>query len=177
MDIQVPEPLRVVSEPLRVLFLDFDGVLNNHQTKQRYRKDGQPGGATIGFDPRNVAVLNQFLESARVKIVVTSSWRWNHTLEELRAVLRAAGVRGEVIDATSTRSPGSRGREIQAWLDQHGPVEAFVIIDDSADMDHLLPKLARTSMETGMREKHVPLAFKILSEPIPNFPEALVIKP
>lgn len=62
-------------------------------------------------------------------------------------------------------------------MDQNGPVEAFVIIDDSADMDHLLPKLARTSMETGIHEKHVPLALKILAEPVPVFPEALVLKP
>lgn len=161
----------------RILFLDFDGVLNHSRTKERYRRNGQSGGAIIGFDPRNVAVLNQFLEPARVKIVVTSSWRWNHTLDELRAVLKTAGVKGEVLDKTATTSPGSRGQEIQAWITRHGPVEAFVIIDDSADMAHLLPKLVLTSMETGMREKHVPMALKILAEPVPVISEALLVVP
>lgn len=164
-----------LSEGRRILFLDFDGVLNSSRTKERYSRDGRSTSGIIGFDPRNVAVLNQFLESARVKIVVTSSWRWNHTLEELRVVLRNAGVRGEVIDRTALTSLGSRGQEIQAWLDRAGPIEAFVIIDDSSDMAHLLPKLAQTSMETGMREKHVPLALKILAEPVPAISDALVL--
>ena len=162
---------------LRICMLDFDGVLNHSRTKERYSRTGQPNSSIIGFDPRNVAVLNQFLEPARVKIVVTSSWRWTHTLDELKALLKTAGVHGEVIGATKRQSMANRGLEIQGWLDANGPVEAFVILDDSSDMGHLLPKLVQTSMETGMREKHVPAALKILAEPVPVVSEALLVVP
>lgn len=123
-----------------------------------------PDSAVIGLDPRNVAVFNQFLDQARTKIVVTSSWRWNHSLSELQQLLVMAGVKGEVIGATKRRSMANRGLEIQDWLDTNEPLRSFVILDDSADMGHLAPKLVQTSMDTGLREKHVPLALKILSE-------------
>lgn len=157
--------------------MDFDGVLNNRRTKERYSKEGEPPRSKIGFDPRNVAVFNQFLDAARVEIVVTSTWRYNNSLEELRTALLGAGVTGKLLDKLPPVALASRGKEIQAWLDSHGPVETFVIIDDSADMDHLLPRLARTDMETGMREKHVPGALKILNQPLPVMPNALVLQP
>ena len=164
-------------KPRRIVFLDIDGVLNNRQTKERYRREG--GAEVIGLDPRNIAVFNQFLDTARVDAVITSTWRYNHTLEQLRAVLLSAGVNVRVIDQLPPYALASRGLEIQAWLDGHPQprIETFVIIDDSADMDHLLPRLARTDFQTGMREKHVPLALKILNQMLPVLPDALVIQP
>lgn len=165
-------------KPRRICFLDIDGVLNNRHTKERYSRDGGPG-SIIGFDPRNVAVFNQFLDAARVDAVITSTWRYNHTLEQLRAVLLNAGVNVRVIDMLPPHSLASRGLEIQAWLDGHPQprIETFVIIDDSADMDHLLPRLARTDFQTGMREKHVPIALRILNQLLPVLPDALVLQP
>lgn len=167
-------------KPLRVVFLDFDGVLNHERTKERYRRgtDGHvPGASLIGLDPRNVAVFNQFLEQAKAQIVVSSSWRWTHSLEELRHVLAVSGVKGQVLGMTRRRSMANRGLEIQDWIDSNGPLQTFVILDDSSVMGHLASRLVQTSMETGMREKHVPMGLKILSELIPTLSDALVITP
>ncbi len=146
---------------LRVVFTDFDGVLNNTKTTVQYRHPVRPGGAMVGIDPANVSVFNDLLAAIPLKIVITSSWRWTHSLDELRAILSNAGVRGEVIGKTGTDYPGNRGKEIQAWIDKNGPVDSFVVLDDSEEMDHLTPKLVRTSTATGMQEKHVQAALKL----------------
>jgi len=152
----------------KVTFLDVDGVLNNVKTKERYNgKLGATAFQLIGFDPKNVAAFNAFQRVANTQIVVSSSWRCGRSVEELREILRDAGVVGEVIDKTGHALSRRRGFEIQDWLDAN-PVDGFVILDDSDDMEHLLPKLVRTSWAKGMLKKHVPLALKVLAEPVIN---------
>jgi hypothetical protein len=58
-----------------------------------------------------------------------------------------------------------RGHEIQAWLDARArrqTIESFVILDDSADMAHLLPRLVRTPFATGLGDEHVDQAVAML---------------
>jgi hypothetical protein len=43
------------------------------------------------------------------------------------------------------------------------PVESFVILDDDADMEHLLPRLVQTSMDDGLQDRHVEKAVEILN--------------
>jgi hypothetical protein len=152
----------------RVTALDFDGVLNNGTTTTLFT--GELLGTafqTIGLDPDNVAVFNNFQKRADTKIVVSSSWRWGRTVKELAKILKDAGVLGEVIGATPQLGT-RRGTEIQAWLDANPPVSGLVIFDDDQDMEHLEPWLVRTSPQTGIRKKHVQLAHKVLARPIPG---------
>lgn len=107
---------------MRVLFLDFDGVLNSSWDLQ---VDGRsfsteelavaesllpfiegPGYAhKIALDLRTldrsaVERLNRIVELTGVKVVVSSSWRKTYTVEGLRRILAHVGFRGEVIDRT-----------------------------------------------------------------------------
>jgi hypothetical protein len=43
-----------------------------------------------------------------------------------------------------------RGLEIQAWMDDHGIPDRFVIVDDMSDMEHLLPRLIQTRSTVGL---------------------------
>src|SRR4051794_19929728 len=73
------------TKPCRLVFLDFDGVLNselsNKQMGTRYR-----------FAPRSVAALNFLLQQSNAYIVLTSSWRENWTLRENAEFLERDGV-------------------------------------------------------------------------------------
>lgn len=149
--------------PSRAIFADIDGVLNHSKTKERYRHQSRPGGAVMGIDPANVAVFNQLLSEVPLGVVITSSWRWTHTLEELRAIFSKAGIRGEVLGKIGVQYPGSRWKDIQAWINENGPIASFVIFDDGEDMGPLASRLVRTAPETGLREKHVSLALKLLN--------------
>ena len=137
----------------RILFLDFDGVLNSEQSAHWCHKRGVENG---GFSPRNpefcpysVNNLEYILkEYPDLKIVVSSAWRLGRTVEELQELLfKYANVpKDRVIDKTKTLRNFSddRGYEIQDWLDRN-PTEKFCIVDDDSDMLHLLPKLVQTS--------------------------------
>jgi hypothetical protein len=143
---------------MKVLFLDFDGVLNSGAfiEVRGYRPET--------LDAAAVARLNGVLARTRARVVVSSTWRLGYTLGELRDILVRHGFEGEVIGVTPhlgraavfplQRTP--RGMEIQAWLDaQPEPPEAIAIVDDDEDMAHLDARLVRTDFETGLLDEHV----------------------
>lgn len=54
---------------LKLIFLDVDGVLNCHHTKDR-----APSGV-IGIDPQKVLLLRQIVQETHACIVLASSWQ------------------------------------------------------------------------------------------------------
>lgn len=155
---------------MRVLFLDLDGVVNSHDWFRRRVKE-RPTGSYFErqIDPQAIALLNEITKATGTKVVISSTWRKNHTLQELRAGLGNRGFRGEIIGMTCELASGVRGREIQAWLDEYknwggyrplDVVERFAIVDDDSDMEHLLPHLIQTKFELGLT---VIIASKIIA--------------
>jgi hypothetical protein len=79
------------------------------------------------FNPKAVSNINLLISYTRAKIVVSSTWRTQFTLQQLKDMFRSNGINGEVIDITSIGL--TRGEEIQEWIDYHG-VESYIVIDD-----------------------------------------------
>ncbi|MGE0444532.1 MAG: HAD domain-containing protein [Vicinamibacterales bacterium] len=109
---------------MKVIFLDFDGVLNTPQTWAHHDK--------LGLDVERVALLQSLCELTGAVVVISSTWRMVHALEDLRVMLAERGFRGEVIGATPALLP-KRSDEIRAWLDDHHEVTHYVVLDDSRD--------------------------------------------
>jgi hypothetical protein len=152
---------------MKVIFLDFDGVLNSWRwyknlalagRKPSMRPDDQ-------IDPKAVSVLNTIIEKTGAKVVVSSTWRIARSVEQLQEILTKYGFAGQVIGKTP-RLGGprpQRGDEIQVWLDENPGVERFVIIDDDSDMVHLMNRLVRTDMKKGLTKAHAEEVVKLLS--------------
>lgn len=156
---------------MKVIFLDIDGVLNNLSC---YGK-GQTADVYTRADSRCVEALNRVTKETGARIVVSSVWR-HAGLKKIRDILRAWGVTGKVIGCTpdlARKAQDSalylatqRGDEIQAWLDAHAErarVDGFCIIDDDADMKHLLPKLVQTDFDHGLTQAHAERVIAMLS--------------
>lgn len=155
---------------MKIIFLDFDGVLNSRAFENAY-----PPAQSVGLapndrwihaiDPAAVELLNGVVRGSGAKVVISSTWRRGFPIEKIRAFLVTRGFEGEVIDVTPShvRAGAQRGDEIQAWLDNHPEVTAFVILDDVDDMAHLLDRLVRTDIATGLRAEHCTKALELLS--------------
>ena len=163
---------------MKVIFLDFDGVLNS--ARYFYGPDRvsaenltQLWKCIHMLDPATAPLLNAITDASGARLVISSSWRLAYPLGIIDKAMKHRGFTGQVIGKTGYRSDGDstsrRGLEIQDWMDQHHeagwePIEAFVILDDSADMGPLLPKLVRTTWEEGLLAEHVEPALRILEE-------------
>lgn len=154
----------------RVLFLDFDGVLNSDEWVARRRADGEPfTGASGAIDSEAVFWLQKIVEKANAKVVISSSWRELYSVPELVTILRKHGFRGEVIGKTprlDSLVPGTvRGHEIAAWMDSQLEWPAgFCILDDHADMAHLMPWLVQTDPLVGLVRQDVARAVAVLGK-------------
>ena len=109
---------------MRVVFLDFDGVLN----------DGRVGHAPH-FQEQYLARLQRILSVGRAVVVVISGWRRSLPLVDLAGHLRRAGLRVNVVDAVGWKpsADGTDGRmdQTRRWLLSHPGVTSWVILDDS----------------------------------------------
>jgi Swiss Army Knife RNA repair-like protein len=154
---------------MNIIFLDFDGVLND-------RKWLSQEGTRDDVDPERVRLLNWLVRATDAKIVISSTWRILHTIDELRTILDRAGFIGEVLDITPGGG-GVRGPQIQAWIDTNQFKGQFVILDDDSDMEHLMGKLVKTKFERGLQPAEVKAAIAMLNASLmsqaasPSLPE------
>ena len=103
---------------MRVLFLDFDGVLH------RAGNGLEDVGPTFVWLPLLAAIL---VGHPDVVIAVHSTWRYQYTLEELRELL--VGLERHVV---TTVPRGPRREAIPWFLQMHPQVVTHLILDDDA---------------------------------------------
>lgn len=133
----------------KILFLDFDGVVNNIGTRSGMGLnipikcyDGNIRLTDWGFD--NIGVFNQLLLwclENNVKIVISSSWRicmggskefnefFDTIFHEYSWLKRVNSLDSLIIDVTG-QARNTRELEIKEWLDKNNYKGMYVIVDD-----------------------------------------------
>lgn len=115
------------------VFLDIDGVLNNHAWIKNffYNKDSKHN-RLLSLD--NIAVLNKFFKTLKNKgfevvLVISSSWR--HHMQITISQLKENGLEYEgPFHRTNFEHDGVRGLQIKDFIKQHKIQKNFVVIDD-----------------------------------------------
>lgn len=157
-------PVREIP-PMKLIFLDIDGVLNNRASMRQHSKTH----SIYNLDADCVACLNKLCMLSGAYCVVSSTWRHGWPVAAFLQFMRERGFLGWIIDRTPNMPGQERGVEIAAYLSQcrerGHPVESFVILDDDSDMGPLLPYLVRTTTALGLEAQHVDAALAILDRP------------
>lgn len=155
---------------MKVIFLDFDGVITTLKSK-------------YSIDNGKVELVKNICDATGAKIVISSSWR-RYTLEQtIEAITNEEKVYGKnpfpypeyIIDITSrmygfkygnkeTHYGLCRGVEIDRWLREHQDVTNYIILDDDSDMLLSQKKhFIKTHALNGICKKDVEKAIKILN--------------
>ena len=150
--------------PLRIVFLDIDGVLQPTSSQKRFQHDLDAlreslaerfgteyrdvneydlGAVVHDWHAGAVARLRALCEDHDAKIVVSSDWRLQRSVAQLQALFRIHDLHQLVVDRTSDAQgpPQYRAGEVKQYLDTHPEIERFVIIDDRyrTEFDRLFP--------------------------------------
>lgn len=149
---------------MRIVFLDFDGVLNS---TEYLNKDPRAQIVVVSgieglLSPEMVGRLNRITDATGAKIVTTTAWRYHLDQDDLVEVLEKAGVTAPVIDRTPLLFEETRRTEIQEWLDMHPEVTSFVILEDAHRMGNLKRFTVYTDEAIGLLDEHVDQAISIL---------------
>ena len=138
----------------RLLFLDFDGVVNvPYRTGTPEYEEAMKRGEYDFFRPEIVARLNRLIKEYGLSVVISSSWR-SMGLDFCVSSMRDAGfdpsihVRG-TMPLWDNYPP--RSEEILMYLEKEADVSGFLILDD-IDMRILRPYAVQTVFEEGYTE-------------------------
>ena len=121
----------------KIIFLDFDGVLNTEHYQNYLYHEGKPWQDEHGafFDPEAVEQLRRIIDITHADIVVESSWKYLG-LEAIQEMWEVRNMPGRVIDITPSTVSDSwllnanldeldpamghcKGMEIASWLSDH----------------------------------------------------------
>jgi hypothetical protein len=143
---------------MRIVFLDFDGVLIPMDGTTISRKPA----------PSCISALNAITEQTGAQIVVSSSWRNVASIDKLRALLKRWGVKASVIGVTPSIHGRdiSRGQEIAAWLKANRDGVEFVILDDDSEMRPLSAYHIQTDKRRGLTGDDADRAVSLLTEAV-----------
>jgi HAD domain in Swiss Army Knife RNA repair proteins len=162
----------------KVIFLDFDGVLNSWKYTNIWLgnctiKDGYIDRDKYGFlfDKNCVLNLKNLIDKASADIVISSSWR-HLGLEKIKMLWNDRQLPGEVIgiipkhdkQTTGNSESLSRGECIQLWLEEN-PIESYVILDDNDDfLEEQKQFWVQTNGDIGFSEQDLAKALDVLTK-------------
>lgn len=159
---------------MRIVFLDFDGVMNSDEY---FTRNPVMGFGKEQVDPEKVHLLNALVGAADdIYVVISSSWRVVWDPEAIQQMLHDRGFKfsRRVIDRTRSSVTGFRGKEIEDWLGlwrerreidpDAEPITSYVILDDGKNFttDQHHERLVRTDARVGLTEDDVEQALEIL---------------
>ncbi len=181
---------------MKVIFLDFDGVLNSEKWYVARHKNVDSSSISAQYpfyeiDPDAVAQLNRIIAEACAKVVVSSTWRLGRTPEQLTEILAHHDFKGEIIDVTpnfylkSHEYAIPRGCEIEWWLKKKkfqrinwsvarqlecidaAEVKNYAILDDDSDMLYTQREhFVQTSWKNGLTAELADRCIEILATPL-----------
>lgn len=168
-----PQKAEPAASPERVIFLDIDGVLNDHKKL--------PGSVYCGIDADKVARLNRLLSLSGASVVLISAWRYMlnsaMTLKGFEYLLNTHGVyqdREWLYGQCCTDDKiAERDCQIRDWLNGHQGVKQWVIIDDDPmgmAATNLNQWLVKTDGAVGFTDNDVLKALAILGVAEPAKP-------
>jgi hypothetical protein len=134
-----------------ILFLDIDGVLN--------RAGFQPEDTidlASWIEPELAARLDGVAREIDAELVLSSDWRIERTVEDLRGELARAGIGVALRGTTPVLAGQARWREIEAWMVEHClQHEDVVIVDDEPTMGRLAKRHVRITPRAGFDDAAV----------------------
>lgn len=127
----------------KILFLDFDGVLNtNSFLKAVHTKAKEEGRKCLpieDIDPSKVSILNRIIKETSAVIVLSTSWREIFGAADTADFLFNSGFEGRIIGSTPNHVEITRKMSLVTprWLEIHhwimankDKISKFAIVDD-----------------------------------------------
>lgn len=152
-----------------IIFLDFDGVLNStaFYNSEEYLKsiEGMTDAEImlvnpqLHLDPKTIQLINQLVDKTNCKLVVSSTWRYQYSKEELTELCKSRGGTFEFFDVTPNIVV-NRGEEIQNWIDSNHYVGKFFAIDDDWRMKPIEEFWIQTDINVGLTQEHIDLIIR-----------------
>jgi len=112
----------------KIIFLDFDGVLNTESTVERITVP--PWSGIRGLDNEKVVLVSDLAIETGADVVISSSWRYHFDMPDLKQLLVTRGWKANIIGMTPIKLSLDRQDEIAMWMELNGKPDKFLVLDD-----------------------------------------------
>lgn len=129
---------------MKVLFLDIDCVIN----------------LDLGWCSESIETLHSIIEQTNAKVVISSDWKYEYTIDVLQNIFINAGIKAEIFDYTPDIIPKTgqslekvRVDEINKYIRQND-VANYVAVDDMDLVSAGFPEshFVQTRFSVGLKE-------------------------
>ena len=156
---------------MKVIFLDFDGVINNWETFE-------------GVNLENLLNLKKIVDKTNAKIVVTSSKKYDfqrnvNLISYEKSVCYNVYVKAimcvglDVYDYTEYIN-GDREQEILQYLQNHKDITEYLILDDDYVIESLKEHEVYLDLYKGITEEHIEPSINILNGILGFYPPTYI---
>lgn len=145
---------------MKVIFLDFNGVLDTYENMDEINKD-------------NLLRLKNIVDATDSKVVISSSLKnsyyytghFSNQLKNIINEIKNIGI--EIVGITPKAQ--NREEEIKLYLKYHPEISAYCILDDDYEMESLKENMVKlppqnTLGQMGLDDNHMNKAIKILNK-------------
>ena len=152
---------------MKIIFLDFDGVMDTATYCSYLERQGLPECDSNGrpnFDPECISNLKRIVDNTNADIVVSSDWKYIDSYTDLLEMWSERNMPGFMTDLTPNVSK-HRGSEIDQWLKECKTVCNYVIIDNLGETSfnvHQLERLITINPSKDLTETDAIQAITIL---------------
>ena len=151
---------------MKIIFLDFDGVINNWYNHN-------------GVDESNAKILKKIIETSGARVIATTSNKYSLQRKELADVCKTKFVKyliklkefGIEIDGVTPMVAGNRTLEIKEYLKMNRDVEQYVILDDDIIGSELIEHQVFLDLYKGLQLEHIKPALDILNGKLGFYPK------
>lgn len=130
---------------MNIIFLDIDGVIS----------------LDIDWCLDSINVLNEITKTTDSKFVISSDWKYHHSIDELKDIFKSQKITGEIIGLTenimfrnSMTLEKDRASEINDYI-RKNKIENYLVIDDldltKGGIDRT--RFVKTKFSIGIKEK------------------------
>ena len=154
---------------MKIIFLDFDGVMDTAYYDHVLAKEGKPSNDEYGivFAPNSIRNLKYIIDMTGADIVVTSSWKYMMNYQDFLEMWKARELPGFITDVTpNIHGCRCRGDEIDAWLEECKSDCQYIILDDLTANNfnsHQIPRLLIVNPFYGIDEEIAERAITLLN--------------
>lgn len=178
----------------RILFVDFDGVLNSHQFMLMNKaalkdvpKGRLPDEESLAFniayiDPYNAWNLKFILENVPgLRVVISSSRGRSHKDEVLMKALAHFGINEEVVlGCTPKKMSSQKTHEIGMWIhdspeDFGRAVDDYLVLDDHRIFDDASPRRPHEYTVSGFTGLTYPDACSVVRRFEPDWKQPVIL--
>lgn len=151
---------------MKVIFLDFDGVLNHDGLDPDNRMERAQGFAnpSIALFGEKVALVARICQQTGASIVLSTAWRHHFSQPVIEGWLAEKGLTAPIVGLTPSKTSSWRTHEIRWYLEDNPDISRYVVFDDMDLRDGKFDLFIRCDPMEGLTEEQAEEAIAYLNE-------------